>query len=83
MKTASLFGSLVVGAGLAGSVSARILAESGQRVLVVERLKHIAGHCHDYKDENGITVHSYGPHIFHTNNKQVWDFVNRFTHTMW
>lgn len=70
---------LVVGAGLAGCTAARILAESGHKVLVVERLKHVAGHCHDYKDENGITIHSYGPHIFHTNNKQVWDFVNKFT----
>lgn len=70
---------LVVGAGLSGCTAARILAESGYKVLVVERLKHVAGHCYDYKDENGITVHSYGPHIFHTNNESVWNFVNRFT----
>ncbi|MEM1673021.1 MAG: UDP-galactopyranose mutase [Archaeoglobaceae archaeon] len=70
---------LVVGAGLAGSTAARILAESGRRVVVVEKMKHVAGHCHDYKDENNITVHSHGPHIFHTNNKRVWDFVNKFS----
>lgn len=70
---------LIVGAGLAGSTAARLLAEKGEKVLVVEKHKHIAGHCHDYKDDNGITVHTYGPHIFHTNNKEVWDFVNRFT----
>lgn len=70
---------LVVGAGLAGSTAARLYAEGGKSVLIVERLKHIGGHCHDYKNEAGITIHSYGPHIFHTNNKQVWDFLNRFT----
>jgi UDP-galactopyranose mutase len=70
---------LIVGAGLAGSTAARLLAEKGEKVLVVEKHKHIAGHCHDYKDDNGITVHTYGPHIFHTKNKNVWYFVNRFT----
>lgn len=70
---------LIVGAGLAGSTAARVLAEKGRKVLIVEQHKHIAGHCYDYKDQEGITVHKYGPHIFHTNNKKVWDFVNRFT----
>ncbi|ODN29823.1 UDP-galactopyranose mutase [Fervidobacterium thailandense] len=70
---------VVVGAGLSGATAARILAEAGYKVLVIERLKHVAGHCYDYKHETGITVHSYGPHIFHTNNKEVWDFVNRFS----
>ena len=69
---------LVIGAGLAGSTSARILAEKGYKVLVVERLNHIAGHCFDYKNEYNITIHKYGPHIFHTNDKDVWDFVNKF-----
>ncbi|WGS65026.1 UDP-galactopyranose mutase [Marinitoga aeolica] len=73
------FDILVVGAGLAGATSARLLAEQGKKVLVIEKHKHVAGHCHDYKDENGITVHTYGPHIFHTKNKKVWDFVNKFT----
>ncbi|MCD6591308.1 MAG: UDP-galactopyranose mutase [Candidatus Aenigmarchaeota archaeon] len=70
---------LVVGSGLAGATSARILAERGKKVLVVEKLKHIAGHCHDQKNEHNITIHTYGPHIFHTNNKKVWDFVSRFS----
>lgn len=74
-----MFDVIVVGAGLSGATSARILAEAGYKVLVIEKHKHIAGHCHDFKDENGITIHTYGPHIFHTNSKQVWDFVNRFT----
>jgi len=70
---------LIVGAGLAGSTAARMLAEKGRKVLIVEQNKHIAGHCYDYKNPEGITVHKYGPHIFHTNNKKVWDFVNRFS----
>lgn len=69
----------IVGAGLAGCTAARYLAEQDKTVLVVERLRHIGGHCHDYKNEAGITVHTYGPHIFHTVHKQVWDFVARFS----
>ncbi len=70
---------LVVGAGLAGSVAARSLAEMGKKVLVIERARHVAGHCHDYLNDAGITIHSYGPHIFHTKEKAVWDFVKRFS----
>jgi UDP-galactopyranose mutase len=73
------FDVLVVGAGLAGVTAARIFAEKGKKVLVVEKRKHIAGNCHDYKNEFGITIHTYGPHIFHTNDKDVWDFLNKFT----
>ncbi len=69
----------VVGAGLAGATAARILAEKGKRVLVVEQHRHLAGHCHDERNEHGITVHTYGPHIFHTNKAEVWKFLNRFT----
>lgn len=70
---------LVVGSGLAGATAARLLAEKGKKVLVVEKRKQIGGNCYDYMNEHGITVHLYGPHIFHTNNKPVWDFLNRFT----
>lgn len=70
---------LVIGAGLAGSTAARIMAESGMKVVVVEKLTHVAGHCYDRKNEDGITVHTYGPHIFHTNDKSVWKFASRFT----
>ncbi len=73
------FDAVVVGAGFAGSVAARILAEKGKRVLIIEKLNHLAGHCHDFKNEYGIMIHTYGPHIFHTNHKDVWDFLNQFT----
>ena len=73
------FDAVVVGAGLAGSTAARTLAEQGRKVLIVELHRHIAGHCHDAKNEAGITIHTYGPHIFHTTNEDVWDFVQRFT----
>ncbi len=74
-----MFDVVIVGAGLAGITCARILSEKNKKVLIVERNKHIAGHCHDYKNENGITIHTYGPHIFHTNQRDVWEFVNKFT----
>ncbi len=70
---------LIVGSGLSGATCARFLAEKGYKVLVVEEKKHLGGQVFDYKNEVGITVHQYGPHIFHTNNKPVWDFVTRFT----
>ncbi|MCP5514475.1 MAG: UDP-galactopyranose mutase [Spirochaetales bacterium] len=73
------FDCLVVGAGISGSTAARTLAEAGKKVLVMEQLKHIAGHCHDYLSPEGITVHTYGPHIFHTNNRDAWNYLNRFT----
>mgnify|MGYP000510094106 CR=1 FL=1 len=69
---------IVVGAGLAGCVSSRILADNGFSVLLVEKRKHVAGQCYDYKNQLGITVHQYGPHIFHTNDRSIWDYVNRF-----
>ncbi|MEI6875114.1 MAG: UDP-galactopyranose mutase [Spirochaetota bacterium] len=73
------YDAVIAGAGLAGSVAARSLADSGRRVLVIEKHRHVAGHCHDYRNDVGITVHTYGPHIFHTTDKAIWDFVNRFT----
>jgi UDP-galactopyranose mutase len=71
---------LVVGAGFAGSVCARRLAEDfGLQVLVIDRRPHIAGNAHDAVDEHGILCHSYGAHIFHTNAPRVTDFLSRFT----
>ncbi len=74
-----MFDVLVVGAGLSGSTSARILAEAGYRILIVERRKHVGGNVYDEKNKYGITIHKYGPHIFHTNFSDVWKFLNRFT----
>lgn len=68
----------VVGAGLAGAVAARILSDRGHEVTVFESRSHIGGNCHD-SWRNGILVHDYGPHGFHTDNEAVWNFMNRFT----
>jgi UDP-galactopyranose mutase len=71
---------LVVGAGYAGSVLAERLAVDGnQRVLVCDVRNHIAGNAYDHYDEAGILVHRYGPHIFHTNSREVFDYLSRFT----
>jgi UDP-galactopyranose mutase len=71
---------MVVGAGFAGTVCARRMAEDyGQRVLVIDRRPHVAGNAHDAPDEHGVLIHTYGPHIFHTNATKVTDFLSRFT----
>ena len=70
---------LVVGAGISGATVARLLADKGEKVTVIDRKEHIAGNCYDYRDQNGIMIHKYGSHIFHTNDKEVWEFVRRFT----
>ena len=70
---------IVVGAGLAGSTIARLLADKGEKVLIIDKRNHIAGNTYDYSDENNILVQQYGPHIFHTNNDEVWEFLSRFT----
>ena len=72
-----MFDYLIVGAGLYGAVAARELTDAGKSVLVVERRPQIAGNVFT-KSVDGIQVHVYGAHIFHTNNKTVWDYVNRF-----
>lgn len=70
---------IIVGAGTAGCVAARELAEQGKKVLIIEKKNHIAGNCYDEKDEHGVLIHVYGPHIFHTNNESVYEFLSRFT----
>ncbi|MBQ2082388.1 MAG: NAD(P)-binding protein, partial [Lachnospiraceae bacterium] len=69
---------LVVGAGLYGSVFAREAKKSGKKVLVLEKRPHVAGNVF-CEDVEGIKVHKYGAHIFHTNNKEVWEYLNQFT----
>ena len=68
---------LIVGAGLYGAVFARQAKEQGKSVLVIDKRSHIAGNVYTEEVE-GIQVHKYGAHIFHTNNRQVWEYVNRF-----
>lgn len=70
---------LVVGAGMSGAVIARELAEAGHKITVIDKRDHVGGNCFDYVNEHGIRVHKYGPHIFHTNNKEVVDWLGRFT----
>lgn len=71
---------LIVGAGFAGSVMAeRLASQLDKKVLVVEKRNHIAGNAYDEYDEHGILVHRYGPHIFHTNSKEVFDYLSNFT----
>jgi UDP-galactopyranose mutase len=74
---------LIVGAGFSGAVVARELASSGFNVTIYESRNHIAGNCYTYRDdETSIMIHKYGPHIFHTDNKQVWNYVNSFVQFM-
>lgn len=70
---------VVVGAGFAGATAARRLAEAGIDVTVVDRREHIAGNAFDEFDEQGVLIHRYGPHIFHTNSDRVFAFLSRFT----
>ena len=74
------FDCLVIGAGYAGAVAARELAErGGMRVLVLERRDHVGGNAYDCLDGHGVLIHKYGPHIFHTGSKRVFDYLSRFT----
>jgi len=71
---------LIVGAGFSGSVLAeRLASQLNKKVLLVEKRHHIGGNAYDEYDENGILVHRYGPHIFHTNSKLVFDYLSNFT----
>ena len=70
---------LIVGAGFAGAVYARQLAEKDYHVTVIDKRDHIAGNCYDYVDDTGIRIHKYGPHLFHTSNMAVFDYLSRFT----
>ncbi len=71
---------IVVGAGFAGAVLAeRIATQLDKKVLVIDKRSHIGGNCYDEVDESGVIVHTYGPHLFHTDNKEVYEYLSRFT----
>jgi len=74
-----VFDYLVVGAGFSGSVIAERLATQGKKVLVVDKRNHIGGNAYDHYDDHGVLVHKYGPHIFHTNSREVFEYLSRFT----
>jgi UDP-galactopyranose mutase len=76
MKTPDI---LVVGAGFAGAVAARSLAEAGMRILIIDKRTHIGGNAYDRKDDHGVLIHPYGPHIFHTNSERIFVWLSRFT----
>ena len=69
---------LIIGAGISGAVLAERYAANGKKVLIIEKRDHIAGNCYDFIDDNGILVSKYGAHLFHTNEREVWQYVNRF-----
>ena len=68
---------LIVGAGFFGSICAHELQKRGKKVLVIEKRNHIGGNCYT-ENRDGINIHYYGAHIFHTSNKTVWDWINQF-----
>jgi len=70
---------LVVGCGFSGSTIARYLGENGYQVTAIDKRNHVAGNAYDEENEQGIRIHKYGPHIFHTSNKKVFDWLSRFT----
>ncbi|NIY73772.1 UDP-galactopyranose mutase [Marivivens donghaensis] len=71
---------VMVGAGLSGAVIGRMLAEAGHKITVIDSRDHVGGNCHTQRDEDtGVMVHVYGPHIFHTDDEEVWNYVNSFT----
>ena len=75
-----MFDYLVVGAGFAGAtIAERLAAHAGKTVLICDKRPHIAGNAYDHYDEAGVLVHKYGPHIFHTNSRDVYEYLSRFT----
>lgn len=70
---------IIVGAGFAGSVMAERFANDNKKVLVIDKRNHIAGNMYDYKNNDGILIHKYGPHLFHTIHEEVYDYLSNFT----
>ena len=70
---------IVVGAGFSGATIARLFAESGSDVIVIDKRETVGGNAYDYVDKNGILVQAHGRHVFHTNDQEVFEFLSRFT----
>ena len=71
---------LIVGAGFTGiTLAERIATQLNQRVLLIDSRNHVGGNAYDYYNSDGLLVHKYGPHIFHTNSQRVWDYLSAFT----
>lgn len=79
MSSLNSYDWLIVGSGFAGATMARLLADAGKRVLVVEKRNHIGGNAYDYVNEHGVRVQKYGVHAFHTNSDAIWEWLSRFT----
>jgi UDP-galactopyranose mutase len=76
----NMFDYLIVGAGFAGAVLAeRLASDAGKKVLIVDKRHHIGGNTYDHYNKDGILIHEYGPHIFHTNSKEIYDYLGQFT----
>src|SRR4030095_347977 len=75
-----MFDFVIAGAGFAGSVLAeRLASQANKKVLIVDKRNHIGGNTYDHFNNDGILVHKYGPHIFHTNSREVFDYLGQFT----
>src|ERR1700712_5724539 len=75
-----MFDYLIVGAGFAGCVLAeRLASRAGKKVLLIDKRNHIGGNAYDYYNKDGILIHKYGPHIFHTNSREVFEYLGQFT----
>jgi UDP-galactopyranose mutase len=75
-----MFDTIIIGSGFAGSVIAeRLATQQDKKVLIIDKRRHIGGNCFDCYDEHGILIHQYGPHLFHTDNKAVFDYLSQFT----
>ncbi|MFP4403753.1 MAG: UDP-galactopyranose mutase [Candidatus Woesearchaeota archaeon] len=70
---------LIVGAGITGITLAQKYAELGKKILLIDKRNHIGGNCYDFLNQKGHLIHPYGPHIFHTNNEKVWQYISKFT----
>lgn len=83
-KNRIMYDYLIVGAGFAGSVVAeRLASQAEKKILLIDKRNHIGGNTYDHYDEHGIMIHKYGPHIFHTNAKHVFDYLSQFTKWRW